>query len=330
MFSRTLPQSSTSPGSEFDHRTLKQGESVSMEKCREGCKEVSGKPLTCGSLGHRRQGGRIVNGTTSERSRHPWAVKVLHKDRPLCGASLVTAVFLLSAAHCFFGARNQDFTLELGSGDAWVTTRVEELFVRSDFVRRSYDNDIALVKMDKEVSFNLLVRPVCLPSMVVELEGMEGTVVGWGMLQQNGNVPDRLQEIRLPVIPQSTCRLMSRHRKNAITDNMFCAGFMDGGGDACQGDSGGPFMVNGEDNLMMTLVGIVRYRSSSSPSSPSPSLSVGESGVPGETIQGCTPACPSSCLGSRTFSVAMVRVSVRGGVGAGRGGRESCRLFNSR
>ena len=49
-------------------------------------------------------------------------------------------------------------------------------FIRSDFVRRSYDNDIALVRMDKEVTFNLLVRPVCLPSMVDEMAGMEGDV----------------------------------------------------------------------------------------------------------------------------------------------------------
>ena len=258
IFSRTLPHSPRSPGSEFDHRKLAQGERISLEECKKGCTEETGKPLTCGSLAHRRQGGRIVNGKPSGHSKHPWAVKVLHRDRPLCGASLVTAVFVVSAAHCFYGARNKDFTLELGSGEALVTRRIGELFIRSDFVRRSYDNDIALVRMDKEVTFNLLVRPVCLPSMVDEMAGMEGTVVGWGLLKQNGNIPDGLQAIQLPIIPRNTCRLMSRHQQNAITDNMFCAGFMDGSGDACQGDSGGPFLVTG-DNSVVSLAGIVSW-----------------------------------------------------------------------
>ena len=133
-----------------------------------------------------------------------------------------------------------------------------ELFIRSDFIRRSYDTDIALIRMDREVSFNNLIRPVCLPSMVEELDGMEGTVVGRGLLKEKGEIPDGLHAIRLPVIPQTVCKLTSRHRKNSIIDNMFCAGYMDGRGDACQGDSGGPFLMTAHD-AVVTQVGIVSW-----------------------------------------------------------------------
>ena len=139
-----------------------------------------------------------------------------------------------------------------------MTRRILELFVRSDFVRRSYDNDIALIRMDREVSFNNLIRPVCLPSMVDKLAGVEGTVVGWGLLKEKGEIPDGLHAIQLPVIPQALCNLTSRHRKNSITDNMFCAGYMDGRGDACQGDSGGPFLMTAHD-AVVTQVGIVSW-----------------------------------------------------------------------
>ena len=139
-----------------------------------------------------------------------------------------------------------------------MTRRILELFVRSDFVRRSYDNDIALIRMDREVSFNNLIRPVCLPSKVDKLAGVEGTVVGWGLLKEKGEIPDGLHAIQLPVIPQTLCKLTSRHRKNSITDNMFCAGYMDGRGDACQGDSGGPFLMTAHD-AVVTQVGSVSW-----------------------------------------------------------------------
>ena len=87
------------------------------------------------------------------------------------------------------------------------------LFVRFDFVRRSYDNYIALIRMDREVSFDNLIRPVCLPSKVDKLAGVEGTVVGWGLLKEKGEIPDGLHAIQLPVIPQALCKLTSRHRK---------------------------------------------------------------------------------------------------------------------
>lgn len=40
-----------------------------------------------------------------------------------------------------------------------------------------------------------------------------------------------LQQTRVPILPQETC--MSNY-KNKVTDNMFCAGYEQGGVDACQ------------------------------------------------------------------------------------------------
>lgn len=47
---------------------------------------------------------------------------------------------------------------------------------------------------------------------------------------------------------------MSTHVLQVITDNMFCAGFLDQPKDACSGDSGGPFVVNYRDTWFLTGV----------------------------------------------------------------------------
>lgn len=53
------------------------------------------------------------------------------------------------------------------------------------------------------------------------------------------NPRDRLRQANVPIIDDAMCRNLF---PGAITENMFCAGYREGGIDACQGDSGGPLV----------------------------------------------------------------------------------------
>lgn len=90
-----------------------------------------------------------------------------------------------------------------------------------------------------------------------------GVVAGWGISSLNASSPsssvtsdlgvasdvgvasDLLQYVKLPVVSQDECRSSYASRSNSynITDNMFCAGFFEGGRDTCLGDSGGAFVM---------------------------------------------------------------------------------------
>jgi trypsin len=63
------------------------------------------------------------------------------------------------------------------------------------------------------------------------------TIVGWGATSEGGDLPDNLQEARVPITTDAYCA-------GAYSDfdprTMVCAGFPQGGVDTCQGDSGGP------------------------------------------------------------------------------------------
>ena len=67
--------------------------------------------------------------------------------------------------------------------------------------------------------------------------GTMETIVGWGATEEGGDLPDNLQEARVPITTDQTCA-------GAYSDfdpqTMVCAGFPEGGVDTCQGDSGGP------------------------------------------------------------------------------------------
>lgn len=60
----------------------------------------------------------------------------------------------------------------------------------------------------------------------------------------------------VPIVNQDTCIKMYK-RKNKVTPQMICAGYLEGGKDSCQGDSGGPLTkkMNGE----AVLVGVVSW-----------------------------------------------------------------------
>ena len=75
------------------------------------------------------------------------------------------------------------------------------MFIRPDFVKRTFNNDIALIKLNREVSqpktfiffwysfqivFNDYIRPVCLPDIDRSYNGQNTTVVGWGKLSEVG------------------------------------------------------------------------------------------------------------------------------------------------
>lgn len=65
-------------------------------------------------------------------------------------------------------------------------------------------------------------------------------------------MPDVLQKIVLPALGRTHCEELFGHI-NTITDNMFCAGDLEGLGDSCTGDSGGP-LVDLDDNVVYGLV----------------------------------------------------------------------------
>uniref|UniRef100_A0A3B5L8V9 Peptidase S1 domain-containing protein n=1 Tax=Xiphophorus couchianus TaxID=32473 RepID=A0A3B5L8V9_9TELE len=53
--------------------------------------------------------------------------------------------------------------------------------------------------------------------------------------------PQNLMEVKIPVVGNRRCKC-SGYKTTDITDNMICAGLLEGGKDSCQGDSGGPMV----------------------------------------------------------------------------------------
>uniref|UniRef100_A0A3Q3FRT3 Peptidase S1 domain-containing protein n=1 Tax=Kryptolebias marmoratus TaxID=37003 RepID=A0A3Q3FRT3_KRYMA len=173
---------------------------------------------------------RIVGGQTAREGEWPWQVS-LHFDRSkhTCGASVLNNRWLLTAAHCVQDDRH--IRSEPNRQADWTC------------VFFSFDNDLALMKLDSDVSLNQHIWPICLPSSTYDFPaGQEAWITGWGTTQEGGEVslltcPCSAQ---VRIINSTVCRGLMQDQ---ITDGMLCAGVLKGGVDACQGDSGGPLAV---------------------------------------------------------------------------------------
>lgn len=109
--------------------------------------------------------------------------------------------------------------------------RVSEIRQHIDFDATTYDNDIAVVKLQQPALFNSYIWPVCMPPIDETYEGYMAIVTGWGTQYFGGPSSDVLMEVSLPIWTQSKCKSAFIER---ISDEVLCAGAPEGGRDSCQ------------------------------------------------------------------------------------------------
>ncbi|XP_070185418.1 tryptase gamma-like [Littorina saxatilis] len=200
---------------------------------------------------------RVVGGDEVKPGTWPWLVS-MHGgiDRTFfCGASVISADWILTAGHCVGGAthKTDDWTFIAGHTrrPAYSTHRqirkAKKLFLHPEFNPTTVNNDIAIIQLDKPLVLDDYLRPVCLPKPGQEIDiGTRCYVAGWGKTDSMApTYQSAVREVSLDVVTWDSCMAAVQRSEMPVpyklTHNMFCAGGA-AGHDACQGDSGGPFM----------------------------------------------------------------------------------------
>ncbi|XP_071288357.1 coagulation factor XI [Agelaius tricolor] len=209
---------------------------------------------------------RIVGGTDSSPGEWPWQVSLhakLSRQRHLCGGSIISNQWILTAAHCVSSLENPNIwriyagilrQSEINEDTPFF--KVEEIIVHSQYKYAHIGHDIALMKLAEPMNFTDLQLPICLPSKEdTNIFYTDCWVIGWGYRKEKGRVQDILQKAPVPFMSKEECQ--ARYRKRRIGDKVVCAGYDEGGRDACKGDSGGPLSCRHEE--VWYLVGITSW-----------------------------------------------------------------------
>lgn len=252
--------------------------------CRAGGEDLLPKSDYCGLRSHKSY--RVYFGEDAPLSYYPWLAILGYRDpsKPtwMCGGSLITEQYVLSAGHCV----HPSYTDRPGVGPV-VMVRLgehnlqtnpdcpessiegvecapphqdippEEIITHEGFNKR-IQNDISLIRLKRPAKFGDSVRPVCLPPADLDVEKFlgqrEAVVAGWGTTEKISQ-SQILQRAPLPYADKKTCEKLY---SMPLLDSQICFGGH-GKVDSCTGDSGGPLMQAKLNTRHVTLLGIVSF-----------------------------------------------------------------------
>ncbi|XP_014787085.1 transmembrane protease serine 2 [Octopus bimaculoides] len=223
----------------------------------------TGHTNECGISFIRKRISYIVGGTEAYPGSWPWIVMLLVSGVRMCAGTILNNDWVLTAAHCFDYAQLRNASLwNVTSGkhhsNCTDTTEqewpVSQIVIHPGYVAPTNENDIALLKLSKPLTYNCRTQPICLPKDDKPLKtGRFCKIAGWGMTFGKGS-RTALNELTLPVINGSLCGSLEYYGNRYHEENMVCLGYPEGGLDACNGDSGGPMVCNNNGKWILSGV----------------------------------------------------------------------------
>jgi len=214
------------------------------------------------------RGGRIAGGTEAARNQFPYQVLFFiytSDGQSICGGSILSANFVLSAAHCFVSFSSADLlaglhNIELDDPGYELEIFPTDVTLHAQYNRNTQLNDVAVARTSRRpIPLGATMAAVTLVPRswaTTELTGTMGRIAGWGRTTDTNNeISASLRFIDAAIISNAEC---ARTFGTVITAGNICLS----GANArstCQGDSGGPLTVTNAGKQLQ--VGIVSFGS---------------------------------------------------------------------
>ncbi|KAF7286845.1 hypothetical protein GWI33_003901 [Rhynchophorus ferrugineus] len=227
---------------------------------------------------------RVVAGQDASRNQFPYQISLRLVSGifmyHICGGSIISQRWVLSAAHCTSGRDASAFRVTAGiliQTDSGIANQ-QTVAVSQITNHASYPggnsvsaNDICVIRLASLLTYGSNVQPIALALANSNPSGT-ATLSGWGSIGPPTNAAaTTLQFVNIPILAQAQCASVIASLSGANnpfrSDLNVCTTTRTSTSSesACSGDSGGPLVVNNR------LVGIVSwgYTPCGSPNIPS-------------------------------------------------------------
>ncbi|XP_042069353.1 tryptase-2 isoform X1 [Haplochromis burtoni] len=209
----------------------------------------------------------IIGAEDAKKESWPWMVHLnmtSHDSKMVkwgCGGTIVAKQWVLTSAQC---VANYDYRRSFVVVGAYQLQKAAHRYMGianivqyRDLGNSNYENDIALIKLKKPITFSKDVAPVALPDKDDTFgPSSECWITGWGEVGNGVPLPfpKTLQQLRISIMSWSTCNKTYPQ----IAHNTLC-GASRKGRDACKGNYGGPLVCRKREKLVQ--VGIMSHGS---------------------------------------------------------------------
>ncbi|XP_058837321.1 brachyurin-like [Topomyia yanbarensis] len=226
---------------------------------------------------------RITNGQQAAVGQFPYQIALLSTfsgGTGLCGGSVLTNNFILTAAHCVqnaFGGtaimgahnrlNNEATQQRIAFGSGGIT-------IHAGYTPTNIRNDIAVVRLNSPIVFTARIQPARIPTATDSrtFAGLTGTVSGFGRTSDASQATSAVVMFTTnPILTNAVCLSNWGGNANLIQAQNICLSGA-GGRSSCNGDSGGPLTVS--DGGSSLQVGIVSFGSAAGCSIGMPSVYV--------------------------------------------------------
>ncbi|KAL7020964.1 hypothetical protein ACKWTF_011690 [Chironomus riparius] len=205
---------------------------------------------------------RIVGGNDAALGQFPYFMSIRYGDtlRHGCGSGIINTRFAITAAHCLNGQERMAVAGAILLVDPGVRFTIIQSIPHPDFDPIRLWNDIGLYKVERDIVFTNLIRPVPLNRRRV-LMNTPTVLAGHGAFTQQPpwEVHPHLQYLHSRTMSNSECitrsflaRLIDPSYNPSIHIAHICA-FASVGVGGCYGDSGSP-LVNRRNGEVLGVV----------------------------------------------------------------------------
>jgi secreted trypsin-like serine protease len=191
-----------------------------------------------------RQVAPIVGGSNAGAGNYPYQLYNLIDvglGRALCGGSVLSSTYGVTAAHCTVDTTNTGIESTAGEYNVNQNEGTEQtrssisVVTHGSYNPNTMENDIAVFRVSPAWVLGSAVKAICVPPAGWSASGT-AKITGWGTTTEGGSTANILQVATVSILTDASCR--SSYSASEIHDSNICAA--DDGIDTCQGDSGGP------------------------------------------------------------------------------------------